>query len=294
MHGIYIAAIITTALVLGVYGSFILKMKLPVNRRALLIAFLLVLPAQPLAFYLVRIPADNWLTAVLGKESQLFEIIRLFYAPLTEEPAKLLPLIFPFILRDIGKENFVRYAMTIGLAFGIGEIWFVAERIMHNPQFSTMPFYYFGGFLGERFQVCLLHGAFNSLVLWRLRDKLWLGFLLAAAAHFFGNFPIYLMAKDFGGLGSATWQVLVSLWVTVYFLSGIALLAYFRYGKANVGRFIFGRTKCPECGGIYDSPFFGLNLGTKRYEKCAHCRKWHITGLADKVSEDEVTVISEQ
>lgn len=289
MPGIYIAALITTALVLIAYGSFILKMKLPVNKRALLIAFLLVLPAQPLAFYLVRLPINEWLVGVLGKESGVYEAITLFYAPLTEEPAKLIPLLFPFILRDITRENFVRYAMTIGLGFGIGELWFIAERVTHNPEYASMPFYYFSGFLGERFQVCLLHGAFNSLVLWRLRNKVWLGFLLAAAAHFFGNFPIYLMAKDVGGIGQMAWQVIISLWLAAYFLGGIALLAFFRYGKMNVGRFIFGKTRCPECGGIYDSPFFGLNLGSKRYEKCSHCRKWHLTGVADKVTDEEET-----
>src|SRR5215475_13718556 len=111
MQGIYIAALITTALVLAIYGSFILKMKVPVNKRSLLIAFLLVLTAQPLAFYLVRLPLDGLLAGILGKESKIYEFITLFYAPLTEEPAKLIPLLFPFILRDITKENFVRYAM---------------------------------------------------------------------------------------------------------------------------------------------------------------------------------------
>lgn len=290
MQGIYIAALITTVLVLAIYGNFVLRMKLSVNKTALSTAFLLVLPTQPLAYYFVRLPINEWLIGILGKESQILFFLTLFYAPITEELAKLLPLIFPFIWRDITKENFVRYALAIGLGFGIGEIWFVAERVSHNPEFAAMPFYYFGGFSGERFQVCLFHAAFTSFVLWRLKDKIWLGLLLAVFAHFLGNFPIFLMIKDVGGIGQTAWQTIISFWLILYFFGGIALLAYFKYGKINIGRFIFGRTRCPECKEIYDSPFWGLNLGTKRYERCPHCQKWHLTGMTDKVIEEDVTV----
>jgi hypothetical protein len=294
MQGIYIAALITTILVLAVYGSFVYKMKVPADKRWLWLAFLMVLPMQPLAFYLVRLPINDWLLATMGKESGLYQAMTLFYAPLTEEPAKLVPLLIPFIWRDINKETFVRYAIAIGLGFGIGEIWFVAERITHVPEFAAMPFYYFGGFLGERFQVCLLHGVFTSLVLWRLRNNVFFGFWLAVMAHFFGNFPIFLMAKGVGGIGQTAWQTIISLWLMFYFLGGIALLAYFTYGRASIGRFIFGKTKCPECSQIYDSPVFGLNLGTRRYERCPQCRKWHLIGIADKVTDDEDIPINGQ
>ena len=283
MKSIYVTAFITTAVVLSVYGASIYKMKSPSDCRWLLLAFLIVLPLQPLAFYLVRLPLNNWLVGRLGSTSALYEWITLFYAPLTEEPAKLVPLLVPFIFLDIRKENFVRYALAIGLGFGIGEIWFLAERIANNPSFASFSFWQFSGFFNERLMVCLLHGVFVSVALWRLRDKFLLGVAGAMLLHFFGNFPIYLMHKNLFGFGSTAWSLIVNLWLGLYFFGGIALLSFFVYGKAGVGRLIFGKTRCPECGCVYDSPFFGFNLGAKRYERCSRCKRWHMIGIANKV-----------
>jgi hypothetical protein len=131
--------------------------------------------------------------------------------------------------------------------------------------------------------VCLLHGGFVSVALWRLRDKFLLGVAGAMLLHFFGNFPIYLMHKNLFGFGLTAWSVIVNLWLAFYFFGGIALLSYFVYGKADIGRFIFGRTRCPDCGCVYDSSLFGFNLGVKRYERCSGCKRWHMIGIANKV-----------
>lgn len=288
MKGIYPAALITTVIALSLYGTIIWKMKSPVDKRWLWLAFLLVLPLQPLAFYLVRVPLNSLLMAKLGTSSRLYEWLTLFYAPLTEEPAKLVPLLVPFLLRDIRKENFVRYALAIGLGFGIGEMWFIAGRIAGVPQFASTPFWQFTGFMNERLMVCMLHGAFVSVALWRLRNKFLLGVLGAMGLHFFANFPIYLMQKNLFGWGNTIWSVVVGNWVGLYTLGGVALLIYFVYGKVGLGRIIFGRTKCPECGNIYDSSFFALNLGTKRYERCPGYRKWHVVGVEDKLTKEEI------
>ena len=288
MHGIYITALITTAIALAVYGAVIWKMKDPVDQRWLWLAFFIVLPLQPLAFYLVRAPLNSWLVARLGSKSLWYEWITLFYAPLTEEPAKLVPLLVPFILRDIRKENFVRYAITIGLAFGVGELWFVAHRVAAVPEFANTPFWQFTGFLNERLMVCLLHGAFVSVALWRLRNKFLAGVLGAMLLHFFGNFPIYLMQKNLFGWGPNVWSLVVGLWVAAYFLGGVLLLTYFVYGRVGLGRLVFGRSKCPECETIYDSSLLALNLGTRRYERCPGCKRWHMIGIANKVNEEEL------
>ena len=286
MRSIYYTALITSIVALSVYGLIIYRTKSPVDRRCLWLAFLIALPLQPLAFYLIRLPLNGWLIGKLGSTSRLYEWITLFYAPLTEEPAKLVPLLVPFILRDIRRENFVRYALAIGLGFGIGEIWFVAGRIANNPQFAAIPFWQFTGFINERLMVCLLHAAFVSVALWRLRDKFLPGEAGAMALHFFGNFPIYLMHKNLFGIGTTAWSLIVNVWVGLYFFGGIALLTYFVYGKAGVGRFIFGKTRCPECDAVYDSPLLAFNLGARRYEKCSRCKKWHMIGMDNKVTEE--------
>jgi len=232
MKSIYVAALITMVISLLVYGAVIITTvyfsSSPINKLSLLLAFLIVLPMQPLAFYLVRLPIDKILVAKLGVSSWLYQFISLFYAPLTEEPAKLVPLILPFILRDIKFETFARYAMTIGLGFGIGELWFIANRIAGNPQFDSLPFYAFlGGFGLERFMVCLFHSAFVSFCLWRLRNKFWLGFSLAVLTHFFGNFPIFLASKNLFGLGPQIWQTILVLWIQIYFIAAIIVVTIF-------------------------------------------------------------------
>ena len=285
MKSIYYMAVITTIVALSVYGVIIYRMKAPVDRRWLWLAFLMALPLQPLAFYLVRVPLNVWLVKKLGASSMMYEWITLFYAPLTEEPAKLLPLLVPFVLRDIRRENFVRYALAIGLGFGIGELWFVAGRIAINPHFAAVPVWQFMGFFNERLMVCLLHAAFVSVALWRLRNRFLLGVAGAMALHFFGNFPIYLMSKNLFGIGTTAWSVIVNLWLGLYFFGAICLFTYFMYGKVGVGRFLFGKSKCPDCGTVYGSPFLALNLGAKRYERCPSCKKWHMIGMDNKVTD---------
>jgi hypothetical protein len=278
MRGIHIAAVITTATALALYGALLKRLSDASDRRRLLLAFCLTLPLQPLAFYLVRVPLDAWLVHLLGKDSGLYLFLTTFYAPLTEEPAKLLPLMIPLIYRSIRRENFVHFALALGVGFGIGEMWFLAERVARMPEFAPLPFYMFGGFFVERLMVCLMHGGFTAVALRKLRNGFLWGVLGAMALHYIGNFPLYLAALDFGKLGKTTWQVILTIWVPLYFLSMLALLARLNYGRFEVGRFAFGETRCPECGLMYPRPLLGLNFFKWRYERCPHCRKFHWVG----------------
>ena len=277
MHQIYVAAVLTTALAVAIFGTMIDKLRLPANSRLLWLAVLIVLPLQPAAFYFVRVPLDQWLTTWLGKDSATLHWLVTFYAPLTEEPAKLIPLLVPAIRRDISRANFGRYALAIGLGFAIGEMWFIAEVIARNPKFAGTPFYFFGGYLSERLMVCLFHSAFVGMALACLRNRFVLGVAGAMALHWLGNFPIFLMASNAFGLGPTFWAIAVQLWIIVYFIGALALLSYFVFGKVNPGRLFYGRRKCPECGAEYDAPLFAANLGSRRYERCPACRHWHFT-----------------
>ena len=275
MKGIYVAALITTAIALALYGALLKRLSNPSDRRLLMLAFGLALPLQPLAFYLVRLPLDAWLVGWLGKDSGLYLFLTTLYAPLTEEPAKLLPLLVPLLYRNIRRENFVHFALALGVGFGIGELWFLAERVARAPEFAPLPFYMFGGFFAERLMVCLMHSAFTAVALRKLRENFVWGVLGAVCLHYLGNFPLFLAALDFGGLGKPAWQVILMFWVQLYFLCMVALLARLTYGKFQIGRFILGETRCPECGDAYPRPLLGLNFFNKRYERCPHCRKFH-------------------
>jgi hypothetical protein len=275
--GIYFTAIITMVVAVAVFGTWVHKLRQPADERLLWLAAFIVLPLQPLVFYFVRVPFDHWVVAHLGAKSTAYFWLRTFYAPLTEEPAKLVPLLISTIRRDIRHENFARYALAIGLGFAIGEMWFVAERVARSPQFAHLPFYQFGGYFSERLMTCVFHSAFVSLSLWGLRRRFAFGFAGAVAAHWLGNFPLVLMNPNIGHLKQAARMAIVQGWLTFYFLAAAALLVWFAFGRLNPGLPIFGRRRCPECGKDYDPPLFAVNLGPKRYERCPHCRRWHWT-----------------
>ncbi len=283
MLGIYIAALLTTAAALGIFGVVIHKLRLPAKERLLWLAALIALPLQPLVFYLVRVPLDHWLAAHLDHASALYRWLVTFYAPLTEEPAKLVPLLVPAIRRDISPNNFVRYALAIGMGFAIGEMWFIAERVTHDPSLAALPFYQFGGFFQERLMVCAFHSAFVSVALWRFRRRFVLGILGAMALHWFGNFPIALKVWNAWNLGGVFWMNFIQLFLLAYFIGAIVLLGFFVFRCAGpnargVIKFFYGPRHCPECGKDYEAPIFGLNFGRTRYERCPHCKKWHWTG----------------
>ncbi|MFZ1220760.1 MAG: hypothetical protein WAO00_15810 [Chthoniobacterales bacterium] len=278
MQGIYLTAVLTTAVAAAIFGPVIHKLRLPANGRLLWLTFFISLPLQPLAFYSVRMPLDHWLVAHLGSTSLTYQWLASLYAPLTEEPAKLFPLLIPAIYREIRPANFARYALAIGLGFAIGEMWLLAYLVAQIPAYAQLPFYQFGGYFGERLMVCVFHSAFVSVALWRLRNQFVLGFAGAAALHWLGNFPILLLAWNVGGLGQVTWGVIVQSWLVVYFVGALALLSYFTFGRVALGRIFYGRRHCPECQQDYDAPFlFAINFGRTRYERCPHCRHWHWT-----------------
>lgn len=189
----------------------------------------------------------------------------------------MVPLLIPAIVRDIRKENFVRYALAIGAAFAIGEMWFVAELIARVPNLAALPFYQFVAYSFERLSTCIFHSAFVSVALWRIRGGFALGFAGAVALHWLGNFPIFLMAWNVGGLGRPFWATLVCVFLVLYFSVAATLLSYFAFGRVVPQRIFYGPRLCPESVKEYNAPFFAVNLGRIRYERCPHCQRWHWT-----------------
>lgn len=231
MKGIYIAAIITTALSLTIVGSIILR-KTPRKEWSLLIVVLLLqIPMCAIAFYFIRLPLDRWLQGLLRQCSGTYRFLTTFYAPITEEPIKLWIFLIPKYINNLNDKNIVRMAMAIGLGFGIGEMWFIAANLAKSPQVASLPWFLLGGYISERFMVCLMHGAFTAVALRQLRKAFVVGVLGAMLLHFVGNFPIFLAGNNFGGLGKSTWQIILSVWVPLYFLAMVALLAYFTKSK---------------------------------------------------------------
>lgn len=53
--------------------------------------------------------------------------------------------------------------MYLGLGFGLGEVAYLAWGIAQSPAYAGYPFWYFGGFFGERLLVVYLHAALTGL-----------------------------------------------------------------------------------------------------------------------------------
>ncbi|HCE44067.1 MAG TPA: hypothetical protein DET40_11010 [Lentisphaeria bacterium] len=280
---IYIAATIATALSLSVIG-FLLFHRAPKEDKLLLgILIIIMLPMNALAFHAVRIPLDSFLSGILSQNQGLYHFIRTLYAPLTEEPAKLWPLLIPWIYRRINRKNLVMVAIAIGLGFGIGEAWNIAVLLSKNAEIAKYPWYMLGGYIGERAMVCVMHAAFTVTALYFIviRKSIVKGLLLCMALHFIGNFPIYLAGNNLFGLGKTAWMIILNIWVLVYFLSMGGLLAYLEYGDKWLYKIFKGVMKCPECGSVYQRPVFKFNLLHKCYEKCPACRHWHLVSAFD-------------
>ena len=287
MTGIDIAALLTSLLAAAAFGTLIYQLCDATDRIWILCLGLLGLPLSMLAFYAVRMPLDSLLTGWLGKGSTLLTTCQLWYAPLTEETAKLFPLLvaWPIFRRQLNDTNRVPVAMALGLGFAIGEMWLVAQFVRSNPEFSELPFYQFGGFINERLATCLAHPGFTVLALWGLQRKGFraaLGIIAAMTFHFASNFPIYLMGVDLGNLGRPTWAMIVSGWLLICVIASVLTLAVMHAGTKRIVHLVMtAKVKCPECGELYRQPILGGNFGVWRYEPCGACHKWHWVSLKD-------------
>ena len=277
LPGVFITAAMTSVLAFLLFGFVIRNLRMPAKEQLLWLTFFIALPLQPVAFYLVRVPLDLWLQWQFGSNSTAYVLTKTLYAPLTEEIAKLIPLLVPAIMRDVSVRNFVRYAFAIGVGFAIGEMWFVAERIAREPSLGQLPFYQFGGYFGERLMTCMFHSAFVSIGLWQLRNRFWAGFAGAVFLHWLTNLPVFLMACNVGGIGRDAWIAIIFVALLLEFFSALALLTYFAFGRIALPQLFYGPRQCPECAAEYDAPLLALNFLRVRYERCPQCSHWHWT-----------------
>ena len=287
MTGIQVAALITSLIAFAAFGGLIWQLSDAKDRRWLLGLIVLGIPLSPLAYHCLRLPMHSILATWLGSDSRLLAFCQLWYAPVTEEPAKLLPLLLliPMVGYRMTGANLVPVAMSLGLGFAIGEMWLVASLVGHSPEIAKLPFYQFGGFFNERLATCITHAGFTSLALWgiqRGRLKMIAGMAGAMTFHFLGNFPIFLMNTDFAGLGKPVWVSLVSIWLLICVVFAALLLAILHAGTKRVfAMMVTGQMKCPECGQFYRQPILGGNFGMWRYEPCGACHKWHWISLKE-------------
>jgi hypothetical protein len=226
MPGIVIAALIAAAAATLVWGAAILARGPRGDARFLVTCFLLQLPVSAVAYHLVRAPLDRAVHELLG-DGSLYAWGRLLYAPITEEPAKLWPLLIPWIARRVTRSNAMRVAAALGLGFGVGEIGLLADLIRANPRVAGLAWYEFTGFMVERFLMCLVHGLLTAMALlgWKAwRIGLAGGLALAVALHLAVNLPIAATHAGWFGSDPVLLGSLLSMWNVAFFIAALVVL----------------------------------------------------------------------
>lgn len=232
--GIFIAAAISCALVLVVWGAHLRRVAPAAERPFLLLAGALTLPMFFAALWGVRIPLTDPLLVRFAahfhpglplpalKATAAYLLPKSLEAPLVEELAKLWPLALPFFRRRLREAHPARVGFALGLGFALSEVAGLALLIARVPAYRDLPFWMFGGFVGERVVVALFHATFTMLAVRRWGDGFGRGLLAAMAAHWAANFPIVLMALKVPDLG-ARWPTVISGWLGLGFLAALAL-----------------------------------------------------------------------
>jgi hypothetical protein len=224
--GLVVAAAAVALYTTGVYGVQLAARTPRAERGLLLWCFALQLPMSALAFIALRGPLDALVRAALGADHPLYPWVALLYAPLTEEPAKLLPLLLPFVARGVTRANVGRVARALGVGFGVGEALFVAHLVLKDPRVAPLPWPAFIPFMRERFQVALVHALLVALSLRGMtavprRRYAWVA--AAMAAHLALNLPVLLARR--GWLGDAVQSTaMLTAWVSLWWVAAMVTL----------------------------------------------------------------------
>ena len=276
----FIASILTAAIAVAFAIFVLLKITDAKDRHVVFLCFACTIPMCWLMYYGVRIPFDQWLHSVCSDNEILFWT-RMSYAPLTEEPAKLWPLLIPAVRRSITKRNVVSFAVALGVGFAVGEIFTVAEIIKTKmPEIVDLPWYALGGFISERLMTCFVHSGMTGVALLLITKGYgWFcGLGAAMTLHFFANLPIGMSQR--GWLGNETLSpLLVFLWIIGFAVASCVFLCRFAKTDKPVGVTVYGHAICPSCDTRYQRSLMkGVNFGfSLRFEPCPECKKWHWT-----------------
>lgn len=167
---------------------------------ATLLPFLVQLPMS----LLLNLTVKQWLSgSILGLGLPLISalLLLLFVAPFTEEAVKLLglPLLrySPIPHRDatgtpvkLGWRQIRAGGVMSGLGFGVGEIWAIAILTSLYTPLGGFPWFFYQGFILERFLVVFIHGLMALVSYWGYRRWLPVTFLAAVGLHAAVNAPV--------------------------------------------------------------------------------------------------------
>lgn len=134
-------------------------------------------------------------------------------APLTEEPIKILPIIFTEA-RDSLKEKRRAYilGLLLGAGFGIGEAWYLAISFtLTKPEYAFGLFFDLIGFFSERFLVVIVHGLLTAVLLFGFKKSFVKYFFIAVGFHYLLNIGAALYQRGILSIWATTVPLLLSL-----------------------------------------------------------------------------------
>jgi uncharacterized membrane protein YhfC len=160
--GIFIAALLASA-ISAYAGASLLKVWVGWDRCHLSV-FAAALFFSPAVNLFVKKPVIEFflhrfhLTLQSTDWPWWFAALVLLIVGVSEEGIKAAPALFPSVRESVrSRASAAPMALTIGLGFALGEIWYVAYGIyQHDPAAARLPFYMLGGFIGER--LCTIVG----------------------------------------------------------------------------------------------------------------------------------------
>ncbi|MBS0204749.1 MAG: hypothetical protein JSS49_17730 [Planctomycetes bacterium] len=265
--GILFAAASATLASVVIIGGVIAWNSPPADRWYLVFLGLVMVPASPLTFYGIRLPLDGLLRLVINDDSH--RLVTFAARPMIEELFKLWPLMIPVIWKSTTKETRLWRALAIGLGFGIGEIWLLADIVFrNNPEVANQSVLSLTGFINERAMVCLIHGGLTAIAL----HTFGAGLPLAITLHAAGNLPFYLQEISAFGLAATTWTSIVRTWVLWYFFMMVAFVWTMAGGDFHAIWLLFGDATCPYCGTVYPRASLTWNLRVVHQDHCPRCK----------------------
>lgn len=264
--GILVAATIATLAALLLIGGLISWRSEPAERSTLILLVLAELPLSPILFYGIRQPLEVALEP-WGNAAGV-HLLSFLARPIIEELLKLWPLLVPFLWKTTDSRTRLWRALAIGLGFGIGEIWMLAEFTFRvDPATANLDLLKLTGFINERVMVCVIHGALTLVALSRFGT----GLVVAMGLHLVGNLPFYLQQISAFGLAPERWATILRVWIVWYFVAMAALPWAMSGGDLHIIWLLFGDATCPFCGMIYPRATLGWGMRVIRHDRCPRC-----------------------
>ena len=201
MPQIYIMAVITLSISLALWGGLIYLLSGRTRRYFWLL--ILGLPFSAIAGLYIRPQA----VIVVGQTFQVqpglglaapvwFLAFKVLVGPLVEEAIKVIPLLFRPAWKLVNNRRSALWVgFVLGVSFGLGEAAYIAYGVAQIPEYASLPWYAFTGYMSERLMACFTHGILTSIFVIGLQRSGWfalIGYLAALSLHLFWNMPTVL------------------------------------------------------------------------------------------------------